>query len=262
MVGKYLKRIYTFLIYLFLYAPIAVLIIYSFNESKSRGHWGGFSLKWYFELFNDPQIMKALYYTLLVAVSSAVVSTIVGTAAAIGIHAMRKKGKTAVMNLTYIPLLNADIVTGVGLMLLFIAINIPLGLTTLLFAHITFSVPYVILSVLPKLRQMDPNLQEAALDLGATPWIAFKQVVLPEIMPGILTGALLAFTMSLDDFVISFFTAGPGVTNLSIEIYSMARRGIKPEINALSTLMFVTVLTLLLIANRKEFTRGDKVEKA
>ena len=261
MVGKYLKRIYTFLIYLFLYAPIAVLIIYSFNESKSRGHWGGFSLKWYFELFNDPQIMKALYYTLLVAVSSSIVSTILGTAAAIGIHAMRKKGKTAVINLTYIPLLNADIVTGVGLMLLFIAINIPLGLTTLLLAHITFSVPYVILSVLPKLRQMDPNLQEAALDLGATPWVAFKQVVLPEIMPGILTGALLAFTMSLDDFVISFFTTGGGVSNLSIQIYSMARVGVSPTINALSTLLFISVLTLLLLANGRGEKNAEKKRK-
>lgn len=251
MVGKYLKRIYTFLIYLFLYAPIAVLIIYSFNESRSRGHWGGFSLRWYRELFNDPQIMKALYYTLVVAVSSAFIATIIGTAAALGIYYMKKRSKTIVMNLTYIPVLNADIVTGVALMLLFIAINIPLGFTTLLLAHITFNIPYIILSVLPKLKQMNPNLQEAALDLGATPWMAFKQVVLPEILPGILTGALLAFTMSLDDFVISFFTTGGGVSNLSIQIYSMARVGVTPTINALSTLLFVTVLALLLLVNSR-----------
>lgn len=249
MVGKYLKRIYTFLIYLFLYAPIAVLIIYSFNESRSRGSWGGFSLKWYGELFHDPQIMKSLYYTLIVAVSSSVIATIIGTAAALGIYYMKKRSKTVVMNLTYIPVLNADIVTGVALMLLFIAINMPLGLTTLLLAHITFNTPYIILSVLPKLKQMDPNLQEAALDLGATPWSAFKMVVLPEILPGILTGALLAFTMSLDDFVISFFTTGGGVSTLSIQIYSMARVGLTPTINALSTLLFITVLSLLLLVN-------------
>lgn len=254
MVRKYLKKIYTFLIYLFLYAPIAVLIIYSFNESRSRGKWGGFSLKWYGELFNDPQIMKALYYTLLIAIISAVVATIIGTAAAIGMYYMRKRNRNIVMNLTYIPVLNADIVTGVALMLLFIAINIPLGFLTLLLAHITFNIPYVILSVMPKLKQMDPNLQEAAMDLGATPWVAFKKVVLPEIMPGISTGALLAFTMSLDDFVISFFTTGGGVSNLSIQIYSMARIGITPTINALSTLLFISVLALLLLVN----SRSDK----
>ncbi|MEF9952742.1 MAG: extracellular solute-binding protein [Clostridium sp.] len=251
MVGKYLKRIYTFLIYLFLYAPIAVLIIYSFNASRSRGTWGGFSLKWYKELFNDPQIMKALYYTLIVAVSSAVIATIIGTVAALGIHYMKRRSRNVVMNLTYIPVLNADIVTGVALMLLFIAVNMPLGLITLLLAHITFNIPYVILSVLPKLKQMDPNLQEAALDLGATPVVAFKKVVLPEILPGIMTGALLAFTMSLDDFVISFFTTGGGVSNLSIQIYSMARVGVTPTINALSTLLFITVLSLLLLVNSR-----------
>ncbi|MEG2539809.1 MAG: extracellular solute-binding protein [Clostridium sp.] len=251
MVGKYLKRIYTFLIYLFLYAPIAVLIIYSFNASRSRGTWGGFSLKWYKELFNDPQIMKALYYTLVVAVSSAAIATIIGTIAALGMHYMRKRSRNVVMNLTYIPVLNADIVTGVALMLLFIAVNMPLGLLTLLLAHITFNIPYVILSVLPKLKQMDPNLQEAALDLGATPVVAFKKVVLPEILPGIMTGALLAFTMSLDDFVISFFTTGGGVSNLSIQIYSMARVGVTPTINALSTLLFITVLALLLLVNSR-----------
>lgn len=261
MVGKYLKRIYTFLIYLFLYAPIAVLIIYSFNESRSRGNWGGFSLKWYGELFRDPQIMKALYYTLVVAVSSAAIATVIGTAAALGIYSMKKRSKTIVMNLTYIPVLNADIVTGVALMLLFIAVNIPLGLTTLLLAHITFNVPYIILSVLPKLKQMDPNLQEAALDLGATPWVAFKMVVLPEILPGILTGALLAFTMSLDDFVISFFTTGGGVSNLSIQIYSMARVGVTPTINALSTLLFITVLGLLLLVNSRTSNTPVKRKK-
>lgn len=261
MVRKYLKNIYTFLIYLFLYAPIAVLIIYSFNESRSRGAWGGFSLKWYGELFNDPQIMKALYYTLIIAIVSAVVATIIGTAAALGIHYMKKTNKNIVMNLTYIPVLNADIVTGVALMILFIAINIPLGFLTLLLAHITFNIPYVILSVLPKLKQMDQNLQEAAMDLGATPWEAFKKVVLPEIMPGIATGALLAFTMSLDDFVISFFTTGGGVTNLSIQIYSMARIGLTPTINALSTLLFISVLALLLIVNSRSGKATTKRKK-
>ncbi len=249
MVGRFLKKIYVSLVYLFLYVPILILIIFSFNDSKSRGTWGGFTLKWYKELFTDSQIMSALYYTIAIAIASTIIATIIGTVAAIGIHQMKIKHKSIVMNLTYIPVLNADIVTGISLMILFIFLKLQLGFMTLLIAHITFNIPYVILSVLPKLKQLDTNLYEAALDLGATPWHALWRVIIPEIMPGIITGGLLAFTLSIDDFVISFFTTGSGVSNLSITIYSMARRGIKPQINALSTIMFFTVLSLLLIVN-------------
>lgn len=252
-------KFYTFLIYFFLYAPILVLIAFSFNESSSRGKWGGFSFKWYGELFQDRTIMSSLTNTLLIALISAVIATIIGTIAAIGIHKMRPIAKSIVMNATYLPVLNPDIVTGISLMLLFVFLSIPLGFTSLLMAHITFNIPYVILNVLPKLRQLNPNLYEAALDLGASPWYAYKKVLLPEIAPGILTGFLFAITLSIDDFVISFFTTGPGVSTLSITIYSMTRKGIKPEINALSALLFITVLVLLLIVNMR--TKKDTIKK-
>lgn len=248
---RFLRKTYVFLIFAFLYAPILVLIIFSFNESKSRGNWQGFTLKWYLELFKDRQIMSALYYTLLIAVISSVIATLIGIAASIGIFNMKKLPQGILLNLNYLPILNPDIVTGISLMLLFIFAKFPLGFWTMLLAHITFNIPYVILSILPKLKQMNKHLYEAALDLGATPSYAFKNVILPEIMPGVITGMLLAFTLSLDDFVISFFTTGSGVSNLSIHIYSMARRGISPKINALSTLMFVSVLLLLILVNTR-----------
>lgn len=256
MVEKWIKRFYTLLLYFFLYAPIIVLIIYSFNSSKSRGNWDGFTLKWYAELFKDRQIMRALYYTVTIALLSSAIATVIGTLAAIGIHSMKPLKKKILLNLNYIPVLNPDIVTGVALMSLFVFINSQLGFgqlgfITMLLAHITFNIPYVILSVLPKLRQLDKHLEEAAMDLGATPFYAFRKVILPEIMPGIISGALIAFTMSIDDFVISFFTTGSGVSNLSIKIFSEARRGINPKINATSTLMFLSVLVLLLLINRR-----------
>ncbi len=251
MVEKSLKRIYTFLIYVFLYAPIIVLIVFSFNNSKSRANWDGFTLKWYIELFKDRQILKSLYYTVTVALIASAVATVIGTLAAIAIHNMSSIKKKIVMNINYLPVLNPDIVTGVALMSLFVFIDLKLGFLSMLLAHITFNIPYVVLSVLPKLRQLNKHLAEAAMDLGATPFYAFRKVILPEIMPGIVTGALMAFTLSIDDFVISFFTTGSGVSNLSITIYSMARRGINPKINALSTLMFLSVLILLLIINRR-----------
>ena len=212
---------------------------------------------------ND-RILLALKTTLLIAVIASVVATIIGTFAAIGIHKMRGFKKKALLNINYLPVLNPDIVTCISLMSLFIFVtpylNIEFGFTTMLLAHITFNIPYVVLSVLPKLKQMPTNIEEAALDLSATPWYTLRKIVLPQIKPGIFAGMLMAFTMSIDDFVISFFTTGPGVTNLSIEIYSMARKGINPSINALSTLMFIIVLILLLIVNRKDFsTKG--VEK-
>jgi spermidine/putrescine transport system permease protein len=217
-VVKLLKRCYALLIYLFLYAPILILIIFSFNASKSRTNWSGFTFNWYFALFKDRQIMKALSNTMVIAILSSVSATIIGTAAAIGIHNMRKLKKKLTMNITYIPVVNPDIVTGLSLMILFVFTKFPLGFLSLLLAHITFNLPYVILSVLPKLKQLDKNLYEAALDLGATPLYAYQKVILPEIMPGVITGLLLAFTLSVDDFVISFFTTGSGVSTLSIII--------------------------------------------
>jgi len=255
--SKWAKRIYSALIFLFLYAPIIVLIVFSFNAGKYSGNWEGFSFKWYRELVNDRSIMKALYYTVFIAVSSSIIATVIGTFAAFGIHHMRRVKKGLMMNVNNIPVLNPDIVTGVALMTLFGFFKMRFGVNTLLIAHITFNIPYVILSVLPKLKQLPTDALEAAMDLGATPWYAFRKVIFPEILPGIITGALIAFTLSVDDFVISFFTTGNGVTNLSIAIFAMARRGIKPVINALSTIMFGTVLGLLMIINARS---GDVTE--
>ncbi|CAI3203406.1 ABC transporter permease [Clostridium neonatale] len=249
---RFIKRFYLIIIFLFLYTPIFTLMVFSFNESKTMGKWTGFTFKWYLELFNNNRLMSALYYTILIALLASVISTIVGTIAAIAISKMGGKLKALILNINYLPVLNPDIVTGIALMSLFIFLKFDFGFTTMLLAHITFDIPYVILSVLPKLKQLPENTLEAAADLGATPIYAIRKVVIPQIKPGIFAGFLMAFTMSIDDFVISFFTTGPGVTNLSIEIYSMARRGIKPEINALSTLMFITVLSLLIIVNKKQ----------
>ncbi len=255
---SFIKRFYLILIFIFLYTPIVTLMVFSFNDSKSMGKWSGFTLRWYTNLFQNARIMEALKYTIIIAVISSIVATIIGTLAAIGIHRMKGLPKKT---------LNPDIVTGISIMSLFIfifpllskiGINAQFGFGTMLLAHITFNIPYVVLSVLPKLKQLPSNITEAALDLGATPGYAMRKIILPQIKPGIIAGLLMAFTMSIDDFVISFFTTGPGVTNHSIEINSMARKGINPSINALSTLMFITVLILLLIVNRKEFTsRGE-----
>ena len=248
---KFIKRFYLSIILLFLYVPIVVLIVQSFNAGKSRAKWEGFSFRWYQELFNDPAIMQALYVTISIAILAAIVSTILGTLAAIGIHAMKKRPQSLMMTLTNIPMTMPDIVTGISLMLLFIFTKVERGYWTMLLAHITFDTPYVILSVLPKLKQMNKHSYEAALDLGATPTYALFHVILPEIMPGVITGAMLAFTLSLDDFTISYFTTSPLVQNLSTLIYSQARKGIKPTMNALSALMFVALLLLLLVVNRR-----------
>ncbi len=258
----YLKRFYLALIFVFLYAPIVVLMIFSFNDSKSRAVWSGFTFDWYISLFQNDQIMNALYTTLIIAVLASFIATIIGTFAAIGIENFSNKIKKIIMTITNIPMVSPDIVTGASLMILFVfAFNIlqfgKLGYGTLLLAHITFDIPYVILAVLPRLKQIDGNLYEAALDLGATPKQAFFKVLLPEIMPGVITGFLIAFTMSVDDFVISFFTCGQGVNNLSTIIYSMSKKGINPEINALSTIMFVVVLIMLYIIN----LRGNRIRK-
>ena len=241
---KTLKGVYLSLMLIFLYAPIVVMIVYSFNASKTRARWGGFSLRWYEELFRSRQIMDALSTTVSIAVFAALVATVLGTLAAIGIHAMKSKPAKVLINISYLPMTMPDIVTGVSLMLLFVFSRFPLGYWSMLMAHITFDTPYVLFSVLPKLKQMNVNLYEAALDLGCTPMQAVRKVILPQIMPGVFTGALL------DDFVISYFTTATE-SNLSILVYSMARRGIKPTINALSALMFVVVLVLLLLINRR-----------
>ena len=255
---KTLQNIYLSLIIFLLYAPIVTLVVLSFNNSKTRAKWGGFTGKWYISLFQNEQIMSALYTTLVIALLSALIATLIGTASAIVIQGMKRKSRTIAMGITNIPMLNADIVTGISLMLLFIAvgsglkylgINFSLGFATVLIAHITFNIPYVILSVMPKLKQTKRSTYEAALDLGASPIYAFFKVVFPDILPGVFSGFLLAFTMSLDDFVITHFTKGPGVDTLSTKIYSEVRKGIKPEMYALSTLLFVSVLILLILIN-------------
>ena len=257
------------LVFLFLYAPIFVLIVFSFNESKSRATWTGFSLKWYVELFQDSTILSAFGTTILVSVLAAAVATVLGTLTAIGLMNMGRKSRNVLLTINNIPMTNADIITGVSMMLLFVAAlgalnatlgtNLKMGFVTLLLAHITFDTPYVILSVMPKLRQLDPNIMEAAEDLGATSFYAFRKVVLPEIMSGVVNGAIMAFTMSIDDFVISYFTAGSRVQTLAMVIYSMTRKRISPEINALSTLLFVIVLALLTIVNLRQ-SRQAKVQ--
>lgn len=256
-------RVCMILALIFMYAPILVLIIFSFNDSKSRTVWTGFSFHWYADLFSDTRILKSLATTLEVSVIAMIVATILGTMAAIGFASMRRKPRSVVMAINNIPMTNADIVTGVSLMMLFVfafgafnatlgkvfGVTLRTGFGTLLLAHITFDIPYVILSIMPKFNQLDPNLYEAALDLGASPWQAFRKVVLPELMPGILSGAMLSFTMSVDDFVISYFTAGSGASTLAMEIYAMTRKRISPEINALSTLIFAVVLITLIAVN-------------
>ncbi|NLO08388.1 MAG: ABC transporter permease [Clostridiales bacterium] len=261
MVKKFIERFYVGLILFFLYAPIIILIILSFNSSKSRSKWGGFTLHWYKELFKNQSIMNALYTTLIIAFLSALIATIIGTAAAIAINNMKKTPRTIMVAITNIPMLNADIVTGISLMLLFVALKFTLGFTSVLISHITFNIPYVILSVMPKLKQLNPHTYEAALDLGASPVYAFFKVIMPDIFPGVLTGFFLAFTMSLDDFVITHFTKGPEINTLSTKIYTEVRKGIKPEIYALSTLMFIAVLLLLIIINRRNTDKKSPVRR-
>lgn len=255
---KAITRLYTFLIFLFLYAPILVLMFFSFNdtETSSRTVWSGFSLRWYQKLFEDRLILEALRNTLIIAVIAAAAATVLGTVAAVGINSMKKLPRRVMMNITNFPMVNPEIVTGVSLMLLFVfAVGLfggrSLGMASLIAAHITFCLPYVILSVLPKLRQMNPNLYEAAQDLGCPPVRAFFKVVLPEIAPGIVTGMIMAFTLSIDDFVISYFTSGTTQT-LPIYIYSMTRKRVSPEINALSTVLFAVVMVLLIVVNVRQ----------
>lgn len=250
---KKLGKIYMGLVLLFLYVPIFVLIVFSFNETKSRSVFSGFTLDWYAKLFKNDIIISSLVNTIIIAVVASIAATILGTLAAIGINSMKKLPKAIVMNITNMPVINPEIVTGVSLMLLFVffaaRMNFEFGFVTLLIAHITFDVPYVILNVMPKFKQMDPNLFEAAQDLGCSPFSALYKVILPEIMPGIVSGFLMSFTFSLDDFVVSYFTTGSTSQTLPITIYSMTRRKISPEINALSTLIFIVVVIVLIVKN-------------
>lgn len=243
MIRKIISDFYMVLILIFLYAPILTMMVLSFNQSKSRARWGGFTLDWYLQMFDSRSIMSALSITLIIAFVSALAAAVIGTAAAIAIQSMRLVPRTIIMGITNIPMLNADIVTGISLMLSFIAFGVSLGFKTVLIAHITFNIPYVILSVMPKLKQTDKSTYEAALDLGATPLQAFFKVVFPDILPGVLSGFLLSFTMSLDDFIITHFTKGAGINTLSTLIYSEVRRGIQAIHVCPSTVIFLTVLS-------------------
>ena len=242
---------YLTLVLIFLYAPIATLMILSFNQSKSRSRWGGFTLEWYTGLFENEEIMAAFRTTIILAFLSALIATILGTAACTGMQFMKKRERSFIMGITNIPMLNADIVTGVSLMLLFIASRVSMGFSTVLLSHITFNIPYVILSVMPRYRELNRSTYEAALDLGAEPVYAFFRVVLPDLMSAVLSGFLMSFTMSLDDFIITHFTQGPGFDTLSTKIYSEVKKGINPEVYALSTIMFLIVLLLLFFVNYK-----------
>ncbi len=262
------SKLYMALIIFFLYAPIFVLFLYSFNASESTGVFTGFSLRWYKALLNDTESIKALYNTLILAVTSSVVSTIMGTAAAVGMHSVKNKWiKSTAMTVTNIPMMNPEIVTGISMMLLFVfvgklvgIVNV-LGFWTMLIAHVTFNLPYVILSVMPKLKQIDKHLPEAAMDLGCTPMKAFFKVILPGIMPGVISGMIMAFTLSLDDFVISYFTTGPSFQTLPIRIFSMTKKRVTPDMYALSTIIFAAVFVLLVLVNMAQNRSEKKSEK-
>ncbi|MEG0895928.1 MAG: ABC transporter permease [Ruthenibacterium sp.] len=275
---RILQSAYLCAIFGFLYVPIAVLIVFSFNESKSRTVFTGFTFKWYQNLFHNDMILKSLLVSLVIAFVSATIATVLGTMAAIGINSMKKRTRSAILSASYVPVINPEIITGVSMMLLFVVFNEQIsavlsmifkteisfsgfGIVTLLIAHITFNLPYVIFSVSPKLRQLDVRMYEAALDLGCTPLQAFFKVVLPEMMPAILSSFLICLTYSIDDFIISYFTSGT-VQTLPIAIYSMTKKKVSPEINALSSLMFVVILTIILVSNSVDSVREKRIQKA
>ena len=265
---KLSSKIYSGIVFAILFAPILVLLVFSFNESKSLSVFSGFSTKWYLELRNDANTLEAVRNTLILAASATAISTVMGTAAAVGINKLRSKWYRAAMNMvTDIPMTNPDIITGISLMLMFVFVgrlfgaSASLNFWTMLIAHVTFCTPYVILQVLPKLQQMDASLREAAMDLGCTPLRAFLKVEIPEILPGIITGAIMAFTLSLDDFVISYFTSGNGFETLPIRIYGMTKKTVNPKMYALATIIFFVTLTLLLISNFVDSSDKSKQEK-
>ena len=265
---KTASRIYTAIIFIFLFAPIAILLVFSFNDAKSLSVFSGFSLKWYRELFRDEATLTSVKNTLILAFSAMVISTVMGTAASVGIYKLRSRWYRRVMDtVTDIPMTNPDIITGISLMLMFVFVGRLFGAAsslnfwTMLIAHITFCLPYVILQVLPKLQQMDTALPEAAQDLGCTPLRAFFKVTIPEILPGILTGAIMAFSMSLDDFVISYFTAGNGFQTLPIRIYNMTKKTVTPKMYALATIIFFVILALLLLSNLTDNDKSRELQK-
>lgn len=274
---KNLGRVWMVAVFGFMYVPIAVLIAFSFNESKSRNVWAGFSLRWYKNLLGDGMILQALGVSLVVAFASAIIATVLGTLAAIGVNNMSRRRRAVVLNLSYVPIVNPEIVTGVATMLLFVVLNggiskvltallgqevrVGFGIGTLLIAHVTFCLPYVLFNVSPKLRQMDVRMYEAALDLGCNPRQAFFKVVLPEIMPAIISAFLISLTYSIDDFIISYFNSGT-VQTLPIAIYSMTKKRVSPEINALSTIMFVVILAIILSVNGVEAAREKRTARA
>ena len=266
---KTASKIYTGLVMVFLFAPIAILLVFSFNDSKSLSVFSDFSLHWYRELFRDSVTLGAVRNTLVLAVSAAVISTVMGTAAAVGIHKLRSRYLRAALDtVTNIPMINPDIITGISLMLMFVFVGrlfgaaTSLNFVTMLIAHVTFCLPYVILQVLPKLQQMDKALPEAAMDLGCTPLRAFLKVEVPEILPGILTGLIMAFTLSLDDFVISYFTSGNGFQTLPIRIYNMTKKTVTPKMYALATIIFFVILILLLVSNLADANTAQSVKEA
>ena len=274
---KNLGRVWMVAVFGFMYVPIAVLIAFSFNESKSRNVWAGFSLRWYKNLLGDEMILQALGVSLVVAFASAIIATVLGTLAAIGVNNMSRRRRAVVLNLSYVPIVNPEIVTGVATMLLFVVLNggiskvltallgqevrVGFGIGTLLIAHVTFCLPYVLFNVSPKLRQMDVRMYEAALDLGCNPRQAFFKVVLPEIMPAIISAFLISLTYSIDDFIISYFNSGT-VQTLPIAIYSMTKKRVSPEINTLSTIMFVVILAIILSVNGVEAAREKRTARA
>ena len=263
------SKVFTALIMIFLFAPIVILLVFSFNEAKSRSVFSGFSLYWYRELFRDSETLNAVKNTLVLAVCAAAISTVMGTAAAVGINKLRNRYLHAVMDtVTNIPMINPEIITGISLMLMFVFVGrlfgaaTSLSFWTLLIAHVTFCLPYVILQVLPKLQQMDKSLPEAAMDLGCTPLRAFLKVEIPEILPGVITGMIMAFTLSLDDFVISYFTTGNGFQTLPIRIYNMTKKTVTPKMYALATIIFFVILALLLLSNLSDSVGSQSIKAA
>lgn len=251
-----LEKIYMGIIFVFMYAPILTLIVLSFNSSKSRARWGGFTLQWYANLFSDNAVLNAMANTLIIALISTVAATVIGTMTCVGLMGLRRRSRAFIMGVTNIPMINADIVTGISLMLLFKVLHFETGFITVLLAHITFNIPYVMLAVLPRMKTINPNVYEAAVDLGAGPLYAFRKAVLPDLMPAVLSGSLMAFTMSIDDFIITYFTKGSGFDTLSTKIYNEVKRGIQPEIYALSSIIFVMVIILLAASNSLRQRQG------
>lgn len=266
---KISSKIYTTLIFIFLFAPILVLLVFSFNEAKSLSVFSGFSLKWYQELFRDENTLESVKNTVILALAATVISTVMGTAAAVGMHKLKNRWyRMAINTVTNIPMINPDIITGISMMLVFVFVgrlvhaSTSLNFWTMLIAHVTFCLPYVIFQVLPKLNQMEKDLVEAAMDLGCTPFRAFFKVIMPEILPGIITGAIMAFTLSLDDFVISYFTSGNDFQTLPIRIYGMTKKTVTPKMYALATIIFFVTMALLLLNNFIDNDDSRKVREA